>query len=666
MKYRILMTASVLPILFLVAASPFPSSASQSDESDRWSGVIYGGTGFQKKAPKGLEASAKKRVAERHGLNADELEITNSSVAHYRHSNREAYLFDLEDRAGNEYYVWLDKAGREVDEKLLLKEDNDARFSKYGKLSETLNDYIAKASSDEEIPVFVLVEMPPDTDKPKEKQTSMSSERLKNMSDEEKRQIEKDEEEFEKQLHDYNLRRVQMFVEPIAERLRKIGSGVQVSGTSAQIYAKLTSAMIKQVGTWKEVRAIDRVGTARPELDVSRQTIGASLVENRGINGTGEQVALVEIGGRILNQFGASNPYLLGATQDATTSCNVANDHSAGVAGVIRCTNNLPPGARGMAPNVGLFAGGSCIGDTNQLRNMTTSAINWGARAINLSWGKAQDPQGFLGLEDQYYDARVFDDRRTIVKSAGNLGQGTGDITSPGNGYNIITVGAFDDHNTVDWNGDTMAPFSSFVDPFSNNGDRMKPEVVAPGVDITTTTSSNVPAFQRADGTSFAAPHVTGEAALIMHRADSLGSPNTKKKPEVIKAIIIASADHEIDFQDRLRDGMGAISASWADDMVTGFFGGFGWETLGCFDPNLTILIPLQVGHLTRVAITWSTNPSYGNYFDQPSSDLTLRLYDPLGNLATPYGNGFDNTFETVDFATTIGGTYTLRIKKPR
>lgn len=211
-----------------------------------------------------------------------------------------------------------------------------------------------------------------------------------------------------------------------------------------------------------------------------------------------------------------------------------------------------------------------------------------------------------------------------------------------------------------------MAPFSSYVDPFSTNADRMKPEVVAPGVDITTTTSNNVPAFQRVDGTSFAAPHVTGEAALIINRANNLGAGSPKNRPEVMKAIVIASADHEIEFQDRTRDGMGAISASWAGDVVTGFFGGFGWQTLGCFDPNPTVIIPLQVGYLTRVVIAWSTNPSYGNYFDQPSSDLNIRLYDPLGNLATPYGNGYDNTFETVDFGTTVRGQYTLRIKKRR
>jgi subtilisin family serine protease len=230
----------------------------------------------------------------------------------------------------------------------------------------------------------------------------------------------------------------------------------------------------------------------------------------------------------------------------------------------------------------------------------------------------------------------------------------------------MITVGAFDDRNTVDWNDDLMEPTSSYVDPFSTNGDRMKPEVVAPGTDITTTAASAVQPFQRVTGTSFAAPHVTGMTALIIQRANNLGSGSPKNRPEVMKAIVIGSANHEIIYQDRSQDGMGAISATWADDLLTGFLGGFGWETLGCFDPNITVLLDLQLGRLTRVVIAWSTNPSYGNYFNQPSADLNIRLYDPLGNLATPYGNGLDNTFETVDFATSIGGTYTLRIKKRR
>jgi hypothetical protein len=275
--------------------------------------IIDVGTGYQRKAPKELEPIALKLIAERYGIRIEDLEITNSSVLQFRHSNKEAYMFDLEDKSGNDYYLWLDVHGKEVDQKQLAKDDHDARSTKYGKLSEALHDYLDKAASDEKVPVFILVEMPPDTDKPKEKNTSMSSERLKNMTEEEKKQFERDEEEYDLQLRKYHIERASKYVEPVAERLRSAGAEVQTFGTSAQIYVKLRPAVIREVEKWKEIRAIDRVGTAKPALDIYRQAIGAKFMEDvrNGTNGTGMvpsfRFALVEPNGRILNQFPPSS-----------------------------------------------------------------------------------------------------------------------------------------------------------------------------------------------------------------------------------------------------------------------------------------------------------------------------------------------------------------------
>jgi hypothetical protein len=356
MKYRTLIIATFAAMCFLLASAPVTSSARRNSESSFWSGTPFGGTGSQKRAPKELEATAKRLVAERRGLSVDDLEVTNSSIAVFRHSEKEAYLFYLEDKSGNDYSVWLDKNGKEVDQEQLVRENSDARYAKYGKLSETLNDYLAKASSDEEIPVFILVEMPPDTDKPIEKHTSMSSERLKKMTDEEKRQFEQDEQEYEKQLHDYHLGRVKRYVEPVAERLKEVGSDVQTLGTSAQIYVKLKPSMIKVVEKWKEVRAINRVGTASPSWIYRVKRLAHPRRESRDRrywrpSGTSRtrRPDLEPI------RTEQSVPPWSNARRDNFLQPSQRQFCRSGR----RCTNNLPPGARGIAPNVGLLAGGS-------------------------------------------------------------------------------------------------------------------------------------------------------------------------------------------------------------------------------------------------------------------------------------------------------------------
>ena len=81
-----------------------------------------------------------------------------------------------------------------------------------------------------------------------------------------------------------------------------------------------------------------------------------------------------------------------------------------------------------------------------------------------------------------------------------------GTLTIPSTAYRAITVGAYDGKN------DSLATFSGRG--FYNYDYINKPDIVAPGVDITST--ANGGGYESRSGTSMATPVVTGSAALML------------------------------------------------------------------------------------------------------------------------------------------------------
>jgi subtilisin family serine protease len=112
------------------------------------------------------------------------------------------------------------------------------------------------------------------------------------------------------------------------------------------------------------------------------------------------------------------------------------------------------------------------------------------------------------------------------VVAAGNSGSQMYTITSPGVTELAITVGASTKNDLI--------PSFSSRGPTSDN--RIKPDIVAPGVDIVAARASNTfmgtsisQYYTRASGTSMATPHVAGAVALLLDAHPSW-TPNKIKR----------------------------------------------------------------------------------------------------------------------------------------
>ncbi|MBE7531102.1 MAG: S8 family serine peptidase [Chloroflexi bacterium] len=129
------------------------------------------------------------------------------------------------------------------------------------------------------------------------------------------------------------------------------------------------------------------------------------------------------------------------------------------------------------------------------------------AHVLNNSWGCPEnyegcDPLSLLTAVQALRAAGIF-----VVASAGNSGPDCSTVTDPLPLYDeVFSVGAVDVNNNI-------ANFSSVGPVLADGSGRIKPDIVAPGVDVLSAWPGGGYAYS--SGTSMAGPHVAGVVALI-------------------------------------------------------------------------------------------------------------------------------------------------------
>ncbi|MER5358641.1 S8 family serine peptidase [Streptomyces sp. NPDC002785] len=266
---------------------------------------------------------------------------------------------------------------------------------------------------------------------------------------------------------------------------------------------------------------IDRVwlnGVRKASLDKSVSQIGTPAAWKAGYTGKGVKIAVLDTG------VDATHPDLKGQildTKNFTSSPDTKDrvGHGTHVSSIAAGTGAKSGGKfKGVAPDAKLLEGkvldDDGFGDDAGILAGMEWAVAQGADVINLSLGGGDTPE--IDPLEAAVNKLSADKGVLFAIAAGNEGDGAGTVGSPGSADAALTVGAVDDN-------DKLAEFSSRGPRVGDGG--MKPDVTAPGVDIT---AAAVPGslidqeygqkpagYTTISGTSMATPHVAGAAALL-------------------------------------------------------------------------------------------------------------------------------------------------------
>lgn len=160
---------------------------------------------------------------------------------------------------------------------------------------------------------------------------------------------------------------------------------------------------------------------------------------------------------------------------------------------------------------------------------------------------------GFYNTTSGFYDDIAYNaPYYLIVKSAGNDNSDVGDGSKPpdcdpfdciptnGVAKNILTVGAVK-KLTGQYTNASDVEITSFSSFGPTDDGRIKPDIVAPGQSVFSTTSNSAGAYETLSGTSMSSPAATGTLVLLQELYKNLNEGNLMKS-STLKALAIHTA----------------------------------------------------------------------------------------------------------------------------
>ncbi|MCD5425162.1 MAG: S8 family serine peptidase [Methanosarcinaceae archaeon] len=242
-------------------------------------------------------------------------------------------------------------------------------------------------------------------------------------------------------------------------------------------------------------------------IDYGDLKINADLLWKKGFNGTGVNISILDTGINTSHSDLDGGKVIL--ERDFTNDGTLYdfNGHGTHVAGIAAGDRNRSSNVGGVAYGASLFNARVLDKTGSGYSSWIISGIEWSvnnyADVICMSLGGWQ--KAGCGTDPLSMAVTNAVNQGVIVAiAAGNEGAGEGTIGSPANAYGAIAVAA-----SNEW--DRIADFSSR----GPTGDgRIGVDVAAPGVAIKA--PDKIGGYVIKQGTSMAAPHVAGAAALLL------------------------------------------------------------------------------------------------------------------------------------------------------
>ena len=348
-------------------------------------------------------------------------------------------------------------------------------------------------------------------------------------------------------------------------------------------------------------------------------------------------------------------------------------------------------------------------GIPDDVRTLLSEVYGWGARIQNDSWGG-----GTHGVYDQ--QANYFDDfihshpDMAVVVAAGNDGTDANNdgytdgnsISSPGTAKNVITVGASDNERTSggfstytwaqvlpsdfgaaptgsDRISDDRGELAAFSSRGPMNDGRIKPDVVAPGTDIISVRSSQIPSnsngwgtynsyYMYMGGTSMASPLTAGTAALVrdyyIHHERVTNPSAALIKATLINTAVDISGYGNVNQEagkpiPNNHEGWGRVDVGAATTPGTRQFVD---HTTGInTGATATYNYIVNTGRPFKVSLVWSDYPSTPLASPTLVNNMNLRVTAPNGTTAywgNNFSGGWSQTGGSADMVNNVENVY--------